>query len=58
MTLLCRYLCGVGGLKCRNWMSVSGTDEVRDVQNETWREIRKFDGKEVEIKLSIEMSLV
>ena len=55
---MCRYLCGVGGLKCRNWMSVSGTDEVRDVQNETWREIRKFDGKEVEIKLSIEMSLV
>jgi hypothetical protein len=43
---------------CRNWMSVSGTGEVRDVQHETWREIRNFDGKEVGIKLSIEMSLV
>lgn len=48
----------MGGLKCRNWMSDRGTGGVRDSQNITWKDRRKFDGREVDIRLSMEMSLV
>jgi hypothetical protein len=51
-----RFLCEFGGLKCQNWVRDKEGEEGKD-QVVSWKEIRKSDGKEVTMSVTLEMTL-
>ena len=60
-----RYLCELGGLKCRNWVGDRKGKEGKGQEGRgggeggevvSWKELRKSDGKEVTMSIKIELT--